>query len=102
VGEIVRAETFPHPHKPAWKVWVDAGDLGVKWSSAELTEHCTAESMVGPQVLAVVNVPPKQIADFISEILVLGCPTARGESCWFSPSAGCLSADASTDAHGEA
>jgi hypothetical protein len=72
----------------------------MKRSSAQPTEHSTVESEAGRQVLVVVNFPPKQIADFITEMPVPGVPDGAGESCWFSPSARCRSAGVSTDAHG--
>lgn len=73
VGEIVRAEEFPKARKPAYKLWVNFGDtLGEKKSSAQITEKYELSELVGKQVLAVVNFPPRQVADFISEVLVLG------------------------------
>ena len=76
VGKIIKTEPFPKARKPAYKLWVDFGEeLGVKKTSAQLTKLYTAEELVGRQVFAVVNFPPRQVADFMSEILVLGaCP----------------------------
>jgi tRNA-binding protein len=71
-GRIVRAEDFPNARKPACKLWIDFGELGVKKSSAQITACYNKEELVGRLVTAVVNFPPKQVADFISEVLVLG------------------------------
>ena len=79
VGRVIRAEPYPQARKPAIKLWVDfGGALGVKQSSAQITVHYTPDSLIGRQVLAVVNFPPRQIGKFISEILVLGMPDANG------------------------
>lgn len=78
-GTIVAVETFPKARKPAWKLTIDFGsDLGFKRSSAQIVQLYSAENLVGRQVLAVVNFPPRQIADFISEVLVLGLETPDG------------------------
>lgn len=78
-GTIVRCEDFPKAKKPAYKLWVDfGGEIGVKQSSAQVTELYEAAALPGRQVLGVVNFPPRQIADFISEVLVLGLYTADG------------------------
>lgn len=72
VGTVVQVEDFPKARKPAFKVWIDFGALGIKKSSAQLTKRYTKESLLGKQVIAVVNFPPRQIADFNSEVLILG------------------------------
>jgi tRNA-binding protein len=79
VGEIVQVETFEKAKKPAYKLWVDFGDkIGTKKSSAQITECYSKEELIGKQVLGVVNFPPRQIADFISEVLVLGVYAEQG------------------------
>ncbi len=86
VGRIVKAEPFPEARKPAFKLWVDfGGDLGVKRSSAQITAHYTVEGLVGRQVVAVVNFPPRQIGPVMSEVLVLGVPDASGEVVLLGP-----------------
>lgn len=79
VGEIVAAELFDKLRMPAYKVWVDFGEeIGIKKASAQITECYKADELVGKQVLGVVNFPPKQIKDFMSEVLILGVYTAQG------------------------
>ncbi len=85
VGTITRAEPFPEARKPALKLWVDFGELGVKRSSAQVTRHYAPEALVGRQVLAVVNFPPRQIGPVLSEVLVLGVPDAEGEVVLIGP-----------------
>ena len=79
VGTIISAKVFEKARKPAYQLEVDFGDeIGVKKSSAQITDHYTTEELVGKQVLAVVNFPPRQIANFMSEVLVLGTYSEGG------------------------
>ena len=79
VGTIVDAQPFPEARKPAFKLWIDfGGDIGVRKSSAQITVHYSLDQLVGRQVCAVVNFPPRQIGPFRSEVLTLGMPDAEG------------------------
>jgi tRNA-binding protein len=85
VGQVLQAEEFPKARKPAYKLWIDFGELGVKKSSAQITDFYTPETLVGRQVLAVTNFPPRQVADFMSEVLVLGVVLKDGAVALIQP-----------------
>ena len=86
IGQVTQAEPYPEARVPAIKLWVDfGGDLGIKKSSAQLTDYYTPEALVGTQVLAVVNFPPRQIGKVMSEILVLGVPDEAGKVVLMRP-----------------
>ena len=79
VGRIVEAEDFPKARKPAYRLRIDFGELGVKSSSAQITKYYEKGDLVGRLVLAVVNFPPRQIANFVSEVLTLGVVLGDGD-----------------------
>lgn len=85
VGTVVDAQPFPEARRPAYKLWVDFGPLGVKRSSAQIIHRYALGDLVGRRVIAVVNFPPKQIGPFVSEVLVLGAYDERGEVILLRP-----------------
>lgn len=85
VGRVLSAEAFPEARKPALKLVIDFGEIGIKRSSAQLTLHYEPADLVGKLVVAVVNFPPRQIGPFISEVLVLGACRTAGDVVLLSP-----------------
>ena len=80
VGTVIRAQPFPEARQPAFKLWIDFGaELGERKASAQITRHYAVDTLVGRQVAAVVNLAPRQIGKFMSEVLVLGFPDDDGE-----------------------
>lgn len=86
VGRVLRAEPFPEARKPAIKMWIDFGpEIGERKTSAQVTAHYTPETLIGRQVMGVVNFPPRQIGKFMSEVLVLGASDAEGGIVLIAP-----------------
>ena len=79
VGTITKAELFPEARKPAYKIWVDLGPLGIKKSSAQVTEHYTMAELTGKQVVCIINFGEKQIGPFISQLLITGFADDNGD-----------------------
>lgn len=86
VGTILEAQPFPKARKPAYQLVVDFGDFGIRKTSAQITNRYSTEDLIGKQVIAVVNFPPKQIANFISECLVMGIYAENNEVVLLQPS----------------
>lgn len=85
-GTIVKVEEYPEARKPAYKLEIDFGPLGKKRSSAQITNHYSKEELIGKQIIAVLNFPPKQIGKFVSEVLTLGLPDENGSVILTEPS----------------
>ncbi len=85
VGTVLKAEDFPEARKPAYKLEIDFGDLGIKNSSVQITQLYKKEELVGKQVVCVLNFPPKQIGPFLSECLTLGLPDDDGNAVLIEP-----------------
>ncbi len=85
-GKVLRAEPYPEARKPAIKLWIDFGpEIGEKKTSAQITDHYDPETLIGRQVMAVVNFPPRQIGKFMSEVLLLGVSDAEGAIVLLAP-----------------
>ena len=86
VGKIIEVNDFPKARKPAYQLLIDFGKMGIKKSSAQITEEYKKEDLVGRLIIAVMNFPPKQIANFVSEVLVLGVNNDQGHVILIQPS----------------
>ena len=84
-GTIIEAHSFPNAKKPAYQLTIDFGPLGIKKSSAQITAHYELDHLIGKQIVAVVNFPPKQIANFMSECLVLGVYDQQNQVVLLTP-----------------
>lgn len=85
-GLIVSVDDFPEARKPAWKLTIDfGGEIGIKKSSAQITDHYGKEDLIGRQIMAVVNFPPRQIGPFMSEVLTLGVSDEEGKVVLLAP-----------------
>ncbi|BAZ51748.1 export-related chaperone CsaA [Nostoc sp. NIES-4103] len=85
VGKVIEVADFPQARKPTYKLWIDFGDLGMKKSSAQITKLYQKEDLLNRLILAATNFPPRQIADFMSEVLVLGVVLEDGEVALIQP-----------------
>jgi tRNA-binding protein len=85
VGIVTEAREFPEARRPAYRLWIDFGPLGIKRSSAQITRHYQPQELIGRRVVAVVNFSPKQIGPFVSEVLVLGAYDDAGEVILLQP-----------------
>ena len=85
VGKIIKVEEFPKARKPAYKLWLDFGELGMKKSSAGITKLYDKDELVGQMIIAVTNFPPRQVADFMAEVLVLGVVQDNNEVVLVKP-----------------
>jgi tRNA-binding protein len=85
VGVVTDAREFPEARRPAYQLWIDFGPLGIKQSSAQITDHYRPDDLIGRLVVAVVNFPPKRIGPFVSEVLVLGAYDEAGEVILLHP-----------------
>lgn len=85
VGTIIEAKVFEKARKPAYQLRIDFGEAGIKQSSAQITDYYTCDALIGQQVVAVINFPVKQIANFFSECLVLGIPDDKGKVVLLQP-----------------